>query len=45
MRCRSKNSASNNRLRISGVLLKLTATAGSLDADTALVPMPRIVKS
>ena len=38
----SKNSDSNRRLRISGVLLKLTATAGSVEADTAFVPIPRI---
>ena len=40
----SKSSDSNSRLRISGVLLKLTATAGSLDAEIALVPIPRIEK-
>ena len=43
-RATSRYSCSNRRLRIRGVLLKLTATAGSLEAETALVPIPRIEK-
>ncbi len=40
----SRYSCSNRRFRINGVLLKLTATAGSLLAEIALVPTPRIEK-
>ena len=39
---RSKNSCSKKRLWMKGVLLNATATAGSVVADTAWVPMPRI---
>ena len=43
-RSTSKYSCSNRRLRMSGIALKLIATAGSVVTDSACVPIPRIWK-